>query len=497
MNQATIFEDILGRRNWGHRPALLGAHACDYGALLAAVEELAGEFRALAGPRGVVGLCVPPSPAYAAALLAAYAADVVLAPMNPSASADEKKHVLDNAGARAFVTDLPREKIPFADASPERIWRELRLIALTPADPAAAEAGDRFLVYTSGSSTRPKAAILTDAAISDNVRAIADNMALSPGDRSIVFTPPGYTYAMSQTLTHLWAGGATVQYPHGVMYPAEILKLIESCRLTGLACNPTFMRIFLGVRLSSAADLSSVRYVKSAGQPLHADLAQKISRLLPNARMLCTYGCTENSPRVCHHWLPPDLPARDLPWPVGWPLRGTEVKIADAAGAPLPAGTAGEIFIRGGSLMRGYWREPELTAERMRDGWFRTGDLGVFDCGGALDVLGRADNIIGVGHEKVAPEEIEAIIAAVPGVVEIAVGGIPDPLLDRVPIALLATHEEPDQVIRRAQSACREKLAPAKLPRYFHVVEQIPKTPYGKHDRKAIRVLVERLFPLR
>ena len=173
------------------------------------------------------------------------------------------------------------------------------------------------------------------------------------------------------------------------------------------------------------------------------------------------------------------------------PLAGTEVRITGAA-----TNGTGNIEVRGSSLMRCYWNAPEITRQRLRDGWFLTGDLGFFDNEGRLNVVGRADNIIGVGHEKVSPEEVEAAIAKIDGVCEVAVGGIPDPLLDRVAVALLVLDGEKSPTPDEIRNICRKKFSPPKVPRRFFVVDSIPKTLYGKPDRKAIGAAIRRLVEL-
>ncbi len=492
--QETVFETIFGRLDWGDRPAILGERACTYGELLARAEGLAGAMTKRGVHGATVGVAIPPSLDYVTALLAVYLAGGVLVPMNPNAAADEKSHVLADCGAKLFLTTGDAAGTDeFPSPQRETVWNDIRLLTLTPGDAEAPQSDDYCIVYTSGSTSRPKGVVLGRDAISANVRAIATDIRLSPDDKSIVFTPPAYTYALSQTLTHLWAGGAVLPWPHGLMYPAEILKAIAAERLTGLAANPTSMRMFLSLKQTADLDLSSVRYVKSAGQPLYSNVARGMAAMFPNARIVCTYGCTENSPRIAHYRLPPEVPDRDGPWPVGKPLAGTEVRITDGRGSPPAANGTGNIEVRGSSLMRCYWNDPEITRRKLRDGWFLTGDLGFFDGEGRLNVIGRADNIIGVGHEKVSPEEVEATISRIDGVGEAAVGGVPDPLLDQVPVALLVLDDEKSPTIDEISNICRKKLSSPKAPRRFFIIDSIPKTPYGKPDRKAIGETIRRL----
>ena len=488
-NHETVFDAILGRETWGDRPAVLGDEACSYGQLLAGAEHLAGEIsKSGAGPGTRVAIAVPPGRHYATALLAVYQAGGVAVPMNPRATADEKGYMLAHSGAKLLITDQESDQTrAFTDPTAEAVTDGLRLVSLEPPETASPEKGDWAIVYTSGSTSRPKGVVLGKDAISSNVRAIANDLSLSPGDKSIVFTPPAYTYALSQTLTHLWAGASILLWPHGLMYPAEILKAVSELRLTGLAANPTSMRMFASLKRAPGQDLGCVRYVKSAGQPLYSVVAREMAALFPEARILCTYGCTENSPRIAHFWLPSEVPDREGPWPVGRPLPGTDVRVADGSGAPVADGETGDILIAGASLMRRYWNDPESTREQLSDGWFRSGDLGYFDDQGRLNVVGRADNIIGVGHEKVSPEEVEAVISKIDGVREVAVGGISDPPLDRAPVARLVLDGEGSPTLDNVMRVCREKLSSPKVPRKLIVVDAIPKTMYGKPDRKAIK----------
>lgn len=495
IDQETIFDTILGRQTWGSRPAILGDEACDYGQLMARAGSLA---RAISksgiAPGARVCVNIPPSRDYVTALVAVYRAGGIIVPMNPRAAPDEKRYMLSHSGAQLIVTSQDNDKTSeFLKPKSETVWNDLRLLSLDAKETGTPDKDDCCIVYTSGSTSRPKGAVLGRYALSCNVRAVANDLSLSPGDKSIVFTPPAYTYALSQTLTHLWAGGSILPWPHGLMYPIQILKAVAELRLTGLAANPTSMRMFSSPKRFGSLNLDSVRYVKSAGQPLYTNLAREMAALFPQARIICTYGCTENSPRIAHYWLPSEVPDRDGPWPVGRALSGTEVRITDDPGEPTAAGETGSILIRGSSLMRCYWNEPESTREQLHDGWFRTGDLGYFDEEARLNVVGRADNIIGVGHEKVSPEEVEAVISKIEGVAEVAVGGIPDPLLDHVPVALLVLDGEESRTLDKIRDVCRNKLSSPKIPSKLIVIDSIPKTMYGKPDRKAIKDYIQNI----
>jgi acyl-coenzyme A synthetase/AMP-(fatty) acid ligase len=221
-------------------------------------------------------------------------------------------------------------------------------------------------------------------------------------------------------LTHLWVGAAVLPFSSGFFYPARLLQAIAEYHITGVAANPTTFRILTAAQRDHVPLMDQVRYVMTGGQPLEQGVVQQIARYFPHARIGNMYGCTENSPRICFSWLPPDALARWL---------CDDLKVVDTTGHHVSPGLVGEILITSTSLMRCYWREPNLTDRYLVDGWFQTGDLGFLAEDGALSLVGRRDNLINVGHEKVAPEEVEIVIACVLGVVEVGVAPGEDALL--------------------------------------------------------------------
>jgi acyl-CoA synthetase (AMP-forming)/AMP-acid ligase II len=205
------------------------------------------------------------------------------------------------------------------------------------------------------------------------------------------------------------------------------------------------------------------------------------------------YGCTENSPRVTYCWLPEAIPDHPAAWPVGRPVAGTSVRIVDGSGKEMEPNSVGDIVISGTSLMTRYLGQPGLTGQRVADGWFATQDRGFLDERGDLHLVGRADNVFSVGHEKVAPEEVEELIGSVAGVRDVAVGPLPDPILGSITVALVATDGDYQTLLTRIRNACVSRLPRSKQPRrYFRVVD-IPRTAYGKIDRSSLRSLLSDL----
>lgn len=483
---ACVFSQILGRLSNLNRTAILGFESVSYGDLLAQAERISGLLRSMGASSGkAVAIELPNSRSYIASLLAARHAGLVAIPINPKATFEEKQHVLDNSAADFHI-------LLASSADITEVIEGVAILRRDPRDRNEWQVDDCLVIYTSGSTGRPKGVIQSCSGLSSNIRAVADYLALSAFDSAAVFTPPSYSYAVNQILTHLWVGGSILPWQHGVLSANELLSAITEAKVSGLQANPTMFEILL--RNMDVSPIESIRYVMSGGQPLTSSLVRRMQAPFPNARFVNMYGCTENSPRIAFSWLPDIIPERENPWPVGRPVLGTHIRIFGENGELLPPGAAGEIAISGSSLMRSYLTAPELMQEKIKDGWFFTRDSGFVDANGELNLTGRIDNIISVGHEKVSPEEIENVIGSIPSVCDAAVTSIPDPLLLQVPVALIVHEGDFKKASGDIKQACARALSRSKFPRHILAVSVIPRTPYGKIDRKKLHSLAEKLL---
>ncbi len=493
MKKYSVFESIVGREGWSNRPAILGDKRCSYGELIHQSEALSEKLKNLCNKeKPFIAICLPESLEYIVSLIAVYQAGGIIIPINPNAPANDKEYVLNDAGADLVITNNKNIKSSpcLGLSGKEDTWDDVHVLGLSPQRELQAQNTDRVIIYTSGSTGRPKGSVLTDHSLSSNIMAVADYLALSPNDKTIVFTPPAFAYAISQILSHLWVGGSVLPWSHGLTFPAQFLQCIAEERITGIAANPSSLRIFTSQETSSALKLETVRYVMSGGQPLFLDLVHKIYDTFPMSRVVNMYGCTENSPRISYYWIPIDFKETGLPCPAGYPVTGTKIKIIDEEGRETPSNKVGHILIQGSSLMRGYLGDNSITNSKLRDGWFHTGDLGYYDESGALNLTGRSDNIISTGHVKVSPEEVEAVIGKVDGVVDVAVGAMPDELLDSVVVALIETGENKENLLKDIKVNCRLNLFSPKVPRKYFFVENVPKTLYGKIDRTKVNSVI-------
>jgi len=490
----TIFEEILGRTDGLERPFILGDQPASYGDLVSLAERVATVLREAGCQEGDrVGVCLDQGLSYVASLLGVWRAGGVSVLMTPDWTDTEKDRVLGHAGVAFALAD-----VPFLGSAEPLATREVSgsdAVLLTFPRPGALgdtaldrpAPGDAVLIYTSGTTGTPKGVMLPADSVSANVRAVATYLELGADDASPVFTPPCYAYSLSLNLTHAAAGAAIHPVASGLMFPIEIAQAVSQHRMTGIAATPTAFRMLCQVD-ADGLDLSSVRYVMTGGQFLDLSLVGAMTEFFPKSRVVNMYGCSENAPRIAYHHVDGRRGMDDGGYfAVGRPVAGTELRIVGDDGAPVAPGQTGQVHIRGTSLMRGYWRDPEATEARMRDGWFNTRDLGHVDAEELLHLTGRKSSVINIGNEKVSPEEVEKVLAEVPGVVEAGVYGVSDALLGEAVHAQVVVSDGARVPTQDLQRHCRRKVSGYKVPRRIHIVDELPKTHYGKIDRSRLR----------
>ena len=342
------------------------------------------------------------------------------------------------------------------------------------------------LIYTSGSTGDPKGVMSTHANVVFATGSIIQYLENTPEDIVINVLPLSFDYGLYQLLMVFRFGG-TLVLERSFAYPAAVLRRIEEERVTGLPGVPTLYAMLLQMNLSPF-DLSSLRYMTNTAATLPVEHIRRLRARFPWVRFYSMYGLTECK-RVCY--LPPEELDR-RPGSVGIPIPGTEVWIEDESGRRLGPGEVGELVVRGSHVMQGYWNDPEETARRYRPGRYPaerllyTGDLFYMDEDGFLYFVARKDDIIKTRGEKVAPREVEEVLYRLPGVVEVAVVGVPDEILGQAVKAFIVCGNgvrlTPQDVLRH----CRAHLEDFAVPRSVEFRESLPKTPSGKIDRRAL-----------
>ena len=212
-------------------------------------------------------------------------------------------------------------------------------------------------------------------------------------------------------------------------------------------------------------------------------LAARVRQAFPQARLFVMYGQTEASARLT--WLPPER-LDDKLGSAGVPVAGVELQLRREDGSEAAAGEPGEVWARGDNVMTGYWQAPEATAATLVDGWLRTGDLGHRDADGFLWLSGRRSDMIKTGAHRVHPQDVEEVIAELPGVREVAVAGLDDALLGQVVAAFVVRDgDAPSEMAVKAH--CRQRLAGYKIPKQVAFVAELPRTASGKIRRAALK----------
>jgi long-chain acyl-CoA synthetase len=414
----------------------------------------------------------------------------VLVPVNPTLKPEEIAYIVHNSDAETIV--MVSEFLPFLPVLRQKLPQVKRLFVvgdgadgvapfaslLEPIESArpvqATRDDDAALIYTSGTTGVPKGVMLSHRNYLADAAAMAHQVSMSPDDRFFCVLPLFHVNAQVVTvLAPLTVGGDVLLMTK--FNPFAILPMIQTYRPTILSAVPTIYNIMCRMPKADEYDVSSIRFFASGAAPLPEETYQATQRVLKRP-LIMGYGLSE---ATCAST------AADYRDPIKWdsvgpPLRYTGIRIADDEGRDVPVGEIGEILISGPCVMKGYYKNPEATAEVLKDGWLYTGDLGRMDEDGYLFIVGRKKDMIIRGGLNVYPQQIENVISRLPGVEECCVVGVDEPRWGQEILALIKPLEGENVHEDAVHRACKEELAPYKQPRFIRFVETFPKTATGK-----------------
>lgn len=459
-----------------------------------AIELLAGAMRLAEEidrrtTRPHVGVMLPATGAFPMAALAVWWLGKTLVPLNFLLRRDELDYVVKDSEADLIVTS--EALLEHLDAPP-RNAALLRLEDVSfkglpePRWPALAAPEDiAVILYTSGTSGRPKGVILTHDNLASNVRQVIDWVDFTPDDVILGVLPQFHSFGLTVlTLLPLTRGCRTI-YSARFM-PQRIVKLFREHRPTVFVGLPSMFNALLSVKDAHAEDFASLRYTVSGGEPLPDAVFERFLDRFGVA-IHEGYGLTETSPVT--NWCRPQEFIRHS---VGKPLPRVDERIVDpASGLTLPPDHDGEVRIKGPNVMRGYFKLPAETAAAFDDeGYFRTGDIGRFDNEGRLYITGRLKEMMIVGGENVFPREIEEVLNRHRSINASGVIGVPDGMRGETPVAFVelnegATFDEP-----ALRTWCRDNLANYKVPRRIIHLETLPRNPTGKVLRRELKKML-------
>ncbi len=483
MDQATYF-------SWDH--AARGAAPCirddsvtwSYAEFAVRVEACAEQLHGLGvGRHDVVATFLPNRAELAVTLMAAWRLGAIATPVNPGFTPSEARHQLQDAGAVVVVGETPgaddaaRAFLPVDQlaAAPSAEWRP-------PQPPAAGD--DALLIYTSGSTGRPKGVRLSHGNLQFMSSTLAQHLSLTERDHALLILPLFHVNAICVSLLAPMVVGGRLSIT-GRFSVSRFFADVEKLAPTYFSAVPTIYALLISRGNPSPAAVASLRFAICGAAPISKELLDRVQSAL-GIPIVEGYGLTEGT---CVSACNPLDGVRKL-GTVGPALPGEVIRIVDPAGDPVPQGERGEVVISGPNVMQGYLNRPEATAATVVDGWLHTGDVGILDEDGYLSIVDRIKDMIIRGGENLYPKEIESALATHTAVVECAVVGAPDDVYGEVPVAYVVIDPGTSLTGEELADHLVERLARIKLPAAIHVVEELPRNPVGKIDKRALRAVV-------
>ena len=454
-------------------------------------------------PGQVVALQLPNIQPFLSAYFGALKAGLVVLPLNPLLMAPEVEyHLTDSAAAMLIgfegihaeavkaceTTGVPLYLLSMGSGPlPEGTRSALELFSPAPLDEPGGDVTPRspddtaVLVYTSGTTGKPKGAELTHFQLYMNSTVAGGLFGVRSDDVVLAVLPFFHVFGLSSVVNvFIRQGGCLSILPR--FAPGAVLDAIEADRCTVIGGVPTMLHA-LAQQDVTGRDLSALRVAVSGGASLPEDIMRTFEDKF-GIEVLEGYGMTETA-SSCSFNRPGDRKVLSI----GKPMWGVRMRVADAQGRPLPPGRehVGEILIRGHNVMKGYLGRPEATAETLRDGWLHSGDLGFVDEDGFYFIVDRAKDLVIRGGYNVYPREIEEVLYAHPAILEAAVIGKPDQRLGEEVVAVVALRPGESATAEEIIGYTRERLAAYKYPREIRFMAELPKGPSGKILKTALR----------
>jgi long-chain acyl-CoA synthetase len=507
---AEIIADVAAQD--GERTAIIfGEQRLSYAQTNGMIEQVADALAARGIAHGDrVGLMVPNIPQFVVAYYAILRLGAVVVPLNLLYKAEEVGYILDDSEAKALIVfemfypqiaaALPTAKslqhtiFIGQNAAPEGTTHWAALLA--PGTPqreraTVAPTGLAVICYTSGTTGRPKGAMLTHRNFIANCEQMSEleRFRAGPDDITLLVLPLFHIYGMNVGMNAgLRAGGTLALIPR--FEPIPVLEAIQALRATIFLGAPPMYIAWVNTPGLENYDLSSLRVVNSGAAPLPREVLSRFKEAT-GIEIQEGYGLTETAPVSHTNSAAPEI----RPGTIGWALPGVDARVVDETDQDVPDGQEGELILRGENVMVGYWRREEDSAEALRGGWFHTGDIVTRDADGYYTVVDRKKDMINAGGFKVWPREVEEVLFAHPAVREAAVVAVPDPYAGERPLAYVALKTGQSATAEDLIAYCKSRLASFKAPTRVEFRDELPKLPTGKVLRRVLRDEARSLTP--
>ncbi|UYG96890.1 fatty acid--CoA ligase family protein [Cytobacillus firmus] len=458
-----------------------------------------------------IALLLGNSPHFVIGLHGALRLGATVIPINPIYTPDEIGYIVNNGDVKAVVTldllvpliekmhqalpkvenyiicDTPQGQASEQDLSALSAFSKMKsftqLIALGDIvfkGPELEEDDTAVILYTSGTTGKPKGAMLTHKNLYSNAKDVSDYLHMNENDRVITTLPMFHVFCLTVALNAPLMNGATILIDPKFS-PKEIFRLAKKYEPTVFAGVPTMYNFLLQYEDGNPEDLKSLRLCISGGAAMPVALLHGFEKKF-NVIVSEGYGLSEASPVTCFN--PLDKPRKA--GSIGQSIMNVENKVVNELGEEVSVGEVGELTVRGPNVMKGYYKLPEETAATIRDGWLYTGDLAKRDEEGYFYIVDRKKDLILVGGYNVYPREVEEVLYNHREVVEAAVLGVPDPNLGEAVKCYVVTNN-PQLTEELLLAYCAEHLARYKVPSSVEFLEELPKNTTGKILRRALK----------
>jgi acyl-CoA synthetase (AMP-forming)/AMP-acid ligase II len=497
-------------QRWPLRPAWLeGDTVVTFREAEARVNQLAHALLALGASRGDrIGMLVPNCRQGLETILAPIKAGMGVVPMNIRLHPGEHEYMLNDASARVLIyhedfrshlaTIRPRLKtverfVAIGRGDPDDFsFEDLLRGRPTSAPGVAIERDDlAWVFYTSGTTGRPKGAMLAHRSLLAMVQGFL--LDVNPArETDVLLHAAAITHGSGVSIFHHIARGAASAFPSTRSFePRRIFEAIQRHRATTMFLAPTMVHMLTTSGAHREYDLSSLHTIFYGGGPMYVEQQQEAVRTF--GPIFCQIFAQGEAPMVCttlakdEHLAGDDPVRRRRLGSAGRETTGVQVRVVDDGDREVPPGTSGEIVVRGDLVMKGYWNNPEATAETLRNGWLHTGDVGYLDEDGYLYVTDRKKDMIISGGANIYPREVEEAICTHPAIREVAVIGVPDPKWGEFVKAVVVLRSGAQASESEIIEHCRQFLGSYKKPTSVEFAAELPKNAYGKILKRELR----------
>lgn len=448
---------------------------------------------------------------------AVYSAGAVLVPINTRFKGEEAAHILRTAGVRLLLAvtdflgtdyvamlravpdlDVPETVVLSGPAPDGTVGLDAFLARSTATSREAVAERERSLgsaspsdiVFTSGTTGRPKGVVLTHGASIETYWQWSERVGLRQGDRELLVYPFFHTAGLKSGVLAAFLRGATL-VPHAVFDVVPVMERVAAERITFLPGPPSVFQSILNHPDVNRFDVSSLRVSVTGAASVPVELIERMRTDLGLEAVVTAYGLTETHGTVtaCRG----TDPAATIATTVGRPLDGLELRVVDDRGRDVRQGDTGEVWVKGFNVTEGYFADPAATAEAVSDGWLHTGDIGFVGPDGYLRLVDRKKDLVIVGGFNVAPAEVERVLLQRDDVAQAAVVAAPDHRLGEVCAAFVVARPGAAPEPGDLQAWCRDRLANYKVPRFVVLVEALPVNASGKVQKVALREEARRL----